>query len=60
MNESVKESDWKLFRKNFRDGRKLIWEELTQEYAAILAVQALPHKSVNYYGVFAHKSANCD
>jgi hypothetical protein len=39
------------------------WQEaymgkLTQEYAAILAVQALPHKSVNYYGVFAHKSAN--
>jgi hypothetical protein len=41
------------------------WQEaymgkLTQEYAAILAVQALPHKSVNYHGVFAHKSANCD
>ena len=26
FNGLVKESDWKLFRKNFRDGRKPIWE----------------------------------
>ena len=60
MNESVKESDWKLFRKKLPGWQEVYMGKLTQEYAAILAVQALPHKSVNYYGAFAHKSANCD
>ena len=60
MNESVKESDWKLFRKNFRDGRKPIWESRLRSMQPFWPVQALPHKSVNHYEAFAHKSANND
>ena len=37
MNESVKESDWKLFRKKLPGWQEVYMGKLTQEYAAILA-----------------------